>query len=53
MLGMDDNMPTKMMLSNSLETAEHFIKKEWNENKGKFDYIYPKDVLQKGRKTAR
>ena len=34
------------------ETAEHFAKKEWNEKKQKFDYIYPSDMEKERTRLA-
>ena len=48
------DMPKKLALSNcAIETSDHFVKKEWNQTKGKFDYIYPEDVEKKGRRTSK
>jgi len=37
----------------SPETAEKYVEKKWNEEKGKFDYIYPDDVERKKRREAK
>ena len=36
----------------TFESAEHYAKKQWNEEKQKFDYIYPSDLEKESKRLA-
>lgn len=50
---MSDSLFKEGLLKKKPETAERFVRKDWSEKKGKFDYIYPSDIERQGRKTAK